>query len=259
MSTTTLVTHCGAREVSRKELNQIDAPPPTQTWYPVRHSAVVESVGDLLQTGGFQIQKAVYAVSRNGARMFATLDLGTSLCPGVSLAVGIRNSCDQSFPLGFCAGTRVFVCDNLSFTSELLVARKHTRFGQERFREAIAQAVGSLGQFQQLEGERIDRFQHMMLTDEHAESLILRSFERGVVSSRVLSDVIREWRQPSHDYGPDPSLWRLFNAWTTVLAPTAKRNPQRFAALTMDLQRMLDEHLPPPVPSAFVNDAVQPV
>ena len=97
MSTTTLVTHCGAREVSREELNLIEAPPPTQTWYPVRHSTVVESVSDLLQTGGFQIQKATYAISRQGSRMFATLDLATSLCPGVSLAVGLRNSNDQSY------------------------------------------------------------------------------------------------------------------------------------------------------------------
>lgn len=250
MSTTTLVTHCGAREVNRDELDRIDAPQPTATWYPVRHSIVVESVSDLLQTGGFQIQKATYAVSRHGARMFATLDLGTSLCPGVSLAVGIRNSTDQSFPLGFCAGTRVFVCDNLAFRADLLVARKHTRFGQDRFREAIAQAVGSLGQFQQVEAERIDRFQHLMLTDERAESLILRSFERGFVSYRSLAAVINEWRRPSHDYGSDPSLWRLFNAWTTVLAPTAKRNPQRFAALTMDLQRMIDEHLHTPAVAA---------
>jgi hypothetical protein len=71
MSTTTLVTHCGAREVSREELNLIEAPPPTQTWYPVRHSTVVESVSDLLQAGGFQIQKATYALSRQNARMFA--------------------------------------------------------------------------------------------------------------------------------------------------------------------------------------------
>jgi hypothetical protein len=238
--------------VSRNELNQIEAPPPTQTWFPVRHSTVVDSVGDLLQTGGFQIQKATYAMSRNGARMFATLDLATQLCPGVTLAVGLRNSNDQSFPFGFCAGARVFCCDNLAFRSELLVVRKHTRFGQDRFREAIVQAVGSLGQFKQVEAERIDRFQHLMLTDERAESLILRSFERGFVSYRALPDVIHEWRQPSHDYGPDPTLWRLFNAWTTVLAPTAKRNPQRFAALTMDLQRMLDEHLPQPIASSMV-------
>jgi hypothetical protein len=175
--------------------------------------------------------------------MFTTLDLATPLAPGVSVAVGIRNSTDQSFPLGFCAGSRVFVCDNLAFRAELLVSRKHTRFGQERFREAIAQAVGSLGQFQQVESERIERFQQLALTDERAESLILRSFERGLVSYRALPAVIQEWRKPSHDFGSTPSLWRLFNAWTTVMAPTAKRNPQRFSALTIDLQRMLDDHL----------------
>src|SRR5437899_8556043 len=71
MSTTTLVTHCGAREVSREALNLIEAPPPTQTWFPVRHASVVESVSDLLQAGGFQIQKATYAVSRQTARMFS--------------------------------------------------------------------------------------------------------------------------------------------------------------------------------------------
>ncbi len=254
MSTTTLVTHCGAREVSREELNQIEAPPPTQTWFPVRHSTVVESVSDLLQTGGFQVQKATYALSRQNARMFATLDLATALCPGVSLAVGLRNSTDQSFPLGFCAGSRVFICDNLAFRAELLVARKHTRFGQERFREAIAQAVGSLGQFQQVEADRIRRFQALTLSDERAESLILRSFERGFVSYRALPDVIHEWRQPSHDYGSEPSLWRLFNAWTTVLGPVAKRSPQRFASLTMDLHRMLDEHLPSPASLGTVPD-----
>jgi len=244
--------------VSREELNQIEAPPPSQTWYPVRHSTVVESVSDLLQAGGFQIQKATYALSRQDARMFATLDLATSLCPGVSLAVGLRNSTDQSFPLGFCAGSRVFICDNLAFRADLLVARKHTRFGQDRFREAIAQAVGSLGQFQQVEGDRIRRFQELTLSHERAESLILRSFERGFVSYRSLPSVIQEWRQPSHDYGSEPSLWRLFNAWTTVLGPVAKRSPQRFASLPMDLKRMLDEHLPSPTSSRPVlTDATQ--
>ena len=246
-STTTLVAHCGAREVNRDELDAIEAPPPTKTWFPVRHSAVVESVSDLLQSGGFQIRQATYAVSRNGARMFATLDLTTTLGNGIALAVGLRNSTDMTLPLGFCAGSRVLVCDNLAFRSDLLVARKHTRFGQERFREAIAQAVGSLGQFQQVEAKRIQRFQQLSLTDERAESLILRSFERGFVSYRALPSVIEEWRQPSFDYGSEPSLWRLLNAWTTALGPVAKRSPQRFAALTMSLQRMLDEHLPPPI------------
>ena len=63
-STTTLVSHCGAREVNRDELDAIEAPPSTKTWFPVRHSAVVESVSDLLQSGGFQIRQATYRFSK---------------------------------------------------------------------------------------------------------------------------------------------------------------------------------------------------
>lgn len=44
------------------------------------------------------------------------------------------------------AAALVFVCYNLAFRSELLVRRKHTRFGHTRFVEAIAQAVGTLEQ-----------------------------------------------------------------------------------------------------------------
>ena len=111
MSTTTLVTHCGAREVSRQELDLIEAPPPTKTWFPVRHSTFIESVTDLLQAGGFQIRKATFALSKNGARMFSTLDLTAPVGTGVTLAVGLRNSNDQSLPQSFCAGSRVFICD----------------------------------------------------------------------------------------------------------------------------------------------------
>ena len=110
-STTTLITHCGAREVGREELDLIEAPPPTKTWFPVRHSTFIESVTDLLQAGGFQIGKATFALSKNGARMFSTLDLTAPVGTGVTLAVGLRNSNDMAFPLGFCAGSRVSVCD----------------------------------------------------------------------------------------------------------------------------------------------------
>jgi hypothetical protein len=58
--------------------------------------------------------------------------------------VGVRNSVDKSFPLGFCAGARVFICDNLAFRSELLVKRPHTINGERRFNQAIAEAVSQL-------------------------------------------------------------------------------------------------------------------
>src|SRR4051794_22782675 len=144
--------------------------------------------------------------------MFATMDLATPLGSGVALAVGIRNSTDKSLPLGFCAGSRVFVCDNLAFRSELLVRRKHTRNGRDRFEEAICRAVDSLGVFREQEAERIGRLRRTELSDQAAESWMLRGYERGIVSHRLLPRLIKEWRQPSFEEFRERTLWSLFNA-----------------------------------------------
>ena len=149
MATSTLMNHRGAREVQRMELATIEAPSPTKTWYPIAHRAILDSVWSTLEGAGFQIRQSRLSVSHGDARFFGTLDLATPISDGVALAVGIRNSTDQSFPIGFCCGQRVFVCDNLAFTSEIVVSKKHTRFGQERYLEGLASAVGSLNQYRE--------------------------------------------------------------------------------------------------------------
>ena len=121
-----LVLHCGAREVTREELARVATPAATETWFPVSHDTCVATVQESLTAAGFEIRQMRFGLARNDARMFATVDLASPLATGVSLAVGIRNSLDKSLPLGFCAGSRTFVYDNLSFGSDLVVNRKHT-------------------------------------------------------------------------------------------------------------------------------------
>src|SRR5205823_14100843 len=126
-----------------------------------------------------------------------------ALVTGVHLAVGVRNSLDKSFPLGFCAGSRVFVCDNLAFRSELLVNRKHTRNGSTRFSEAICKTVQQLQVFREQEGRRIKRLQHAELSNDQADALLLRAYERKLVSHHYLPRVIHEWRKPTfEDFEP---------------------------------------------------------
>src|SRR5207248_652293 len=115
---------------------------------------------------------------------------------GVSLAVGVRNSCDRSLPIGFAAGARVMTCDNLSFNGEIVVARKHTRFGGDRFAEAIAKAVSGLAQFREAEGRRIEYFRRTEIPETLAEALILRAYEREIVSHLLLPRVLAHWRKP---------------------------------------------------------------
>lgn len=251
---TSLIVHCGARVVSREQLECVPAPEATATWFPVKHALVIDTVRQSLHSAGFQVQREQFALSRGDARLFATLDLTSSLANGVHLAVGIRNSTDKSLPLGFCAGNRVVVCDNLAFRSELLVSRRHTRHGATRFEEAIVHAAQSLVQFREVESRRIERYQAFDLAATQADSLMLRAYEAGLLSHRVLPQVIHAWRQPEHDQFAPRTVWSLLNAFTSALSGRQKSNPQQFAALTIRLQDLLDRELslsePTPVTAA---------
>lgn len=234
-----LMLHAGARLVDRAELDVVEPPPPTKSWYPVKHTAVIDAVDTILTQSGFEVRKRQFSLTENKHRFFGTLDLTSTLATGVALAVGIRNSTDKSFPMGFCAGSRVFVCDNLAFRSELLVRRKHTLNGSVRFQEAITEAIGQLPQFVAGETTRIKQMQLEDLSDTEAESLMLRSYEQGIVSHRNLPEIIRAWREPSAEEFEPRTLWSLFNAYTGVLKPRAQSNPQAFAVQTMRLNSLL--------------------
>jgi hypothetical protein len=234
-----LCLHRGARVVSREELDAVEAPTHTETWFPLKHGDVLDAVLGTLEATDLRVQRLQLSLSKGNARFFGTLDLLSTVAEGVALAVGVRNSIDKTFPLGFCTGSRVFVCDNLAFRSELLVARKHTLHGGTRFREAIALAVQSLGVFRDAEAQRIERMRVFPLSDRHAESLMLQAYERGLVSHRVLPRVIGAWRQPTHAAFAGRNLWSLLNAFTGAIQDRARSNPQQFALQSMRLQALL--------------------
>jgi hypothetical protein len=240
MVASNLCLHRGARLVEPEELRTIEAPPPEGRWFPVAHCRVLERVSETLQDAGYVVQKQQLALSVDNARFFGTLDLGTPVASGVSLAVGIRNSVDKSFPLGFCAGNRVFVCDNLAFRSELMVRRKHTRNGERNFGNAIANAVTSLKEFKDIEEERIRLLMETELRPEVADSLILRAFEKGMLSINHLAKVIEEWRRPKFEQFQPRTAWSLLNAFTTVLRDRAQKHPAQFAVQTMRLNSLLE-------------------
>jgi hypothetical protein len=240
MAGTTLIQHCGARRVSDEELAGIEPPPATRTWFPLAHRTVLDTVRTTLHGAGFSIQRSSLAVSHDGARFFGTLDLTTTIAAGVSLAVGIRNSNDQSFPIGFCCGQRVFVCDNLAFTSEIVVTKKHTRFGQQRYLEGLARAVGGLGEYRRVAAAWIRRMEAEPLNDDRANSLLLQAYERQIIGVRLLPQVVREWREPSRaEYRPR-TAYALFNCFTDVLGRERQsRFPAESALATMRLTQLL--------------------
>jgi hypothetical protein len=235
-----LVNHRGAVEIDRQGLALIEAPPPTDTWYPIKHGIVLDRVCETLDGAGFGIESMQLSVARNEQRFFGVLNLYNKVTEQCSLAVGIRNSTDQSYPIGFAVGERVFVCDNLAFHSEIIISRRHTRFGELRFNEAVSQAVLGLHEYRIAAADRVGRLQHWELAPDEADATILRAFEKGLVSTRTLPAVIKEWREPSFAEHRARTGYSLLQAFTFALKDRAKTSPQEFAATTIGLQRLLN-------------------
>ena len=226
MAESNLVLHRGATRVSPEELQRYQAPPPEGRWFPLSHGQVLAVVARTLAEAGYAVVKQQLGVMRDGSRFFATLDLASPVAEGVSLAVGIRNSVDKSFPLGFCAGSRVFCCDNLAFRSELLVRRKHTVHGERDFTKRIFEAVASLDSFREQEAAR-------------AERLMLRAFERGIVGARELPRVLQQWRNPPFEEFRPRTAWSLLNAFTGAMKERARSQPHAYAVQSMRLHALL--------------------
>jgi hypothetical protein len=251
----TLVLHAGGKEVSVDDLARVDLPESTKTWVPIKHTTVLSTATDTLAEAGYAVVNRRLALSNNGSRFFGVLDLSTELTTDgmVTLAVGIRSSYDKSFPLGFCAGSRVFICDNLAFRADLMVKRKHTLHGASRFSSDIAHAVQSLQSFKEAEAARIAHMQEMEITDAQAESLMLRAcVVRGIVGQRHLPLVYREWHEPRHEVFQPRTAWSLLNAFTAVMHELQTKNPAELAHRTMRLHAFL---VPPQAQGPAIADS----
>jgi hypothetical protein len=231
--------HSGGRYVSMEELATIEPPPGTSTWYPVKHSTVLDTTCELLDRHDFRVGRVAAAVARGDHRFFATIDLRSEIAPGVALSVGVRSSTDKSFPLNFIAGNRVFVCDNLAFHGTIKVTRKHTRNGAENWQEGILESVKGLDAFVQEERRRITTLKLTRLDDKAADHLIIEALRDGLINSRMVLPIADQWRNPDHHEFQPRTAWSLHNAFTEVLKPVQARDINRFAIATSKLYPML--------------------
>ena len=233
-----LCLHSGAKVIEMEQLRGIETPDATPTWTPIAHHALVESVKGALTVNGAKIVKEEHSLYRDGDRYFGLIHLGDDTDGGNTI-VGIRNSHDKTFPAGLCLGNHVFVCDNLSFSGEVKVARKHTRFIHRDLDRLIYTAVGKLADLRVKQLARFAAYKSRELTDLEAHDLMIRALVARVVSGEAGAKVVGEWRKPAHEEFAPRNVWSLFNDFTEVLKGTA---PMAAVKRTMTLHGLLDAH-----------------
>lgn len=215
-----LCLHRGGQEVDGFALASIPTPARTATWVPIPHHILLARVTTSLEESGLAIVNARHAVSKEGARYFGLLEVkGGPTAPDYGMVVGVRNSHDMTFPAGLCLGSRVFVCDNLAFSSEVVLKRKHTSMIERDLPGVVMTAIQRLVNARGHQDRRISAYKATALTDLQVHDLLVRAVDARALPAKWLMDALAEWRTPRHAEfeAGGKTGWRLFNAVTEAL------------------------------------------
>lgn len=228
-----LVLHCGAQEVDRAAVTAVHTPDATRSWQPIPHIDLIQQIEVALEAAQLKMIAQVHSLTRDGARYFGLMQIeyGT---PNLHYAwvLGLRNSHDKSYPAGLVAGSRVFVCDNLSFSGEVSLFRKHTVFIKRDLPQLTARAVGQLQQRWAHQDQRIEAYRKAELDAPRAHDLLIRALDVRAIAPTRLPDVVKEWREPRYEEFAPRTLWSLFNCFTEVLKDSSLAElPRRTEAL----------------------------
>ena len=212
-----LVLHCGAQHVDRQVVERASTPAPSPTWVPVPHHRMLEQVEETLVGNGMTIVNQAHALWHDGLRYFGLLEVNNGKPQGdYGLVIGLRNSHDKTFPAAIALGSSVFCCDNLSFSGEVTIARRHTRFIERDLPRVVHTAVGRLSDLRGKQDDRIRSYKETELTDPMAHDLVIRAVDANVLPVTQLPSVLTQWRNPAHEEfsASGKTAWRLFNAFS---------------------------------------------
>lgn len=210
--------HCGANNVEFGQVKRVKTPKPTDTWFPIPHEALYDRVTEALETLNLKIVEQAHALTKGGDRYFGLLRVQNCRPAGQDFGyvLGLRNSHDKAFTASIAVGSHVFVCDNLAFSGEITIARKHTRHIEDDLPKLTGNAIGLLNQKWTVMEDRYKGYKAAQLTDVQAHDAIIRALDVEATTTRQIPTVITEWRTPRHKEFEEngKSAWRLFNAFT---------------------------------------------
>ena len=225
--------HCGSNEVQRDQLALVPTPEATETWFPIPHAALLGQVEDKLKRNGLEIVHEAHSLGHDGNRYFGLLEVrNADSTHDFSLVVGVRNSHDMTFPAGLVIGSHVHICDNLAFSGEIKICRKHTRHIGRDLPQLVEVAVGRLSDQRHKQEVRFLTYKQSEVSDTEAHDLVIQALDAQVIPSTKIPFVLQEWRDPRHEeFRQGKTAWRLFNAVTEVLKQGAlDRLPRRTTA-----------------------------
>lgn len=217
-----LSAHTNTNLVTRETLRALPPVVETDSFKPVAHIELIETLEKELNTRDIQIIREQFAMSKNGMRLFGTFDLTLNGVEGMAASLGIRTANNRTMALQGIAGMRVFVCDNMAFSGETIILRRRHTSGLNLIDEIVIALNEYESHYRKLKAE-IGDLQSYLMENSTAKVLMTDIFAKQIMPVRFLPVVYDvyfkqfvESAEPQFAAFSARTAWSLLNAFTEV-------------------------------------------
>lgn len=226
--------------VSAAQLEQLPPPPSRGPVHqPIPHWLLAKVLRVEAEERGYDVRREQFALGMRGSALFGVMDL---MPQGVvateserGLSIGFRNSTNSTLAIKVVAGTRVFVCDNLALSGDLIAVLRRNTVNLD-LESALRQGFDKFLKHATTLDIQIARLQATAITDMEAKARVFDIFAAKVVPVHLFDDVERFYFHPEDamtDCQPR-TAWGLHNAFTRAMKSLP---PARSFSANVDLGR----------------------
>jgi hypothetical protein len=214
-----LMTHCGSQRVEADDVYQAPTPEATRTHTPIPHGNMLSAVREVLRVNDLEAKQEAHALSPDRMRYFGMLEIGSRNDPEFSHILGIRNSHDKRFAAGITMGTQVMVCDNLAFSGDITLTRRHVGDAFGVVVDQLLRLVRELPAY--MENTEVVYSRYKATPLRSLSKITVEALDAGVITGSMIPKVLKEYREPRHEEFAPRTLWSWFNAVTEVAKGTS--------------------------------------
>jgi hypothetical protein len=131
----------------------------------------------------------------------------------------------------------MIVCENLCFSSDVKLARRHTVNIIRDIPRVLSEGIGRLLSHWTDMETRINRYQNTEIGFDRACELSVQLAESKALPARDVFAVTQEFKAPRHPEFNTPTLWNLYNSVTENLKGS---DLTKLPARTMVMQSIFD-------------------
>jgi hypothetical protein len=231
----------GPFKVPYADVKLCPTPDATATWQPVPHATMVETTIEKMAEAGFTVIDSAHALhGAEGSKYFGLFHVRTEEAQDdYGLVIGLTNSHDKTMAARLGIGAGMYATNTLFFSAEVRFGRKHTKEILRDLPDLVSTAVSKLDVFRLRQDKRLAHYKGKKVRDKAVHDLMIRAMDDGVVPGSKLSQVLREWREPSvfgHKSG-GKTVARLHGAFSMALADC---NVFTLPGRTIKLSNLLD-------------------